>query len=59
MKAIRGSPFTCQTYDASKVVIDELKVKQFSINEKIAVNRECSTPTRYVMKQTGRCHSAC
>ena len=40
MKAIRGSPFTCQTYDASKVVIDELKAKQFSINEKIAVNRE-------------------
>jgi len=38
LKPIRGSPFTCQTYDAAKVIIEELKAKQYSINERIAVN---------------------
>lgn len=35
-RAVRGSPYFCQVYDASKVKLSDIGSKSVSVNEKIA-----------------------
>uniref|UniRef100_T1J4U2 Calponin-homology (CH) domain-containing protein n=1 Tax=Strigamia maritima TaxID=126957 RepID=T1J4U2_STRMM len=41
-KQIRGSPFTCQVFESSKIVIEEITTTNFTVNEKISfkLNRQ-------------------
>jgi hypothetical protein len=39
-RAVRGSPYYCQVYDASKVKIEDVGSKSVAVNEKIAFRRK-------------------
>jgi len=39
-RAVRGSPYYCQVFDASKVKIEDVGSKSVAVNEKIAFRRK-------------------
>jgi filamin len=41
-RPVRGSPYYCQVFDASKVKLEDVGSKAVSVNEKIAFRRKYS-----------------
>jgi filamin len=39
-RAVRGSPYYCQVFDASKVKIEDVGSKSVAVNEKISFRRK-------------------
>ena len=45
-RAVRGSPYHCQVFDAAKVKVETAGTQAVSVNEKIAFKREYSQPLK-------------